>query len=73
MTSLNSTEALVRARIEMTRLAHEHDLAFTANPGGGEFYRLSDGFRCQITAHDEIADLAKLRKALKYEERIRAS
>ena len=45
----------------MARLAGIHGLSFTLNPGGGEFYGI--GFRCQISACDDIEDLAKLRAA----------
>jgi len=51
-----------KARREMARLAGIHGLSFTLNPGGGEFYGI--GFRCQISACDDIEDLAKLRAAL---------
>lgn len=58
----------IDARNAIVRLAREHHLDFAAGPGGGEFYRTADGFRCQVTKHDEIADLQRLRKALKYDD-----
>lgn len=51
-----------KAREAMTKLATEHGLSFTHNPGGGEFYK--DGWRCQIHMCNDVADYEKLRKAL---------
>lgn len=54
-----------KARAEITKLRVEHGLAFTHNPGGGEFYRLAPrGFRCQITMNDDVFDLNTLRDAI---------
>jgi CTP:molybdopterin cytidylyltransferase MocA len=56
-----------KALAEMRRLAGEHGLRFTLNPGGGEFYRsdADDDWRCQISDCDDVADLQKLRDALR--------
>jgi hypothetical protein len=56
-----------KAMAAMRTLAAEHGLAFTFNPGGGEFYK--SGFRCQISTYDDIEDLAKLRRALNESKR----
>ena len=52
----------LKARAEIRRLAGENGLAFTHNPGGGQFY--GNGINCQITTYDDVEDLAKLRKAI---------
>ena len=54
-----------RCRREMARLAKEHGLSFTFNPGGGEFYNQDREFRCQITCCDDRMDYRKLKKAVK--------
>ena len=48
---------------EMRRLRRVHELSFTFNPGGGEFYR--DGWRCQISCWNDDDDLVRLREALR--------
>lgn len=54
-----------KARAEMSRLASDHGLYYTHNPGGGEFGISSNpAWRCQISTMDDLKDLAKLREAL---------
>lgn len=50
-------------------LMREHGLGFLFNPGGGQFTCIDPryplfGFNCQITACDDVADLATLRAAI---------
>ena len=51
------------AAAQMRALANEHNLNFTFNMGGGEYYR-EGGFRCQISTVDDEYDLGKLKEAL---------
>lgn len=51
------TEA--EARAKMDELVSQHGLAFTHNPGGGEFWHPTFG-RCQIGMQNDLDDLARL-------------
>lgn len=55
-----------KARAEISALAKTHGLRFLSNPGGGCF--TGDDFTCQISYCDDVADLTKLRQALKGRE-----
>lgn len=52
-----------KATQAMRDIAARHGLAFTYNPGGGQFYT-SAGFNCQISTCDDVEDLKTLRAAV---------
>jgi hypothetical protein len=59
-----------KARAEIGRLMAEHGLGYLGNPGGGQFTCIDsryplNGFDCQISACDDVEDLATLRAAIK--------
>lgn len=47
-------------------LVFKHNLSYTFNPGGAEFYcHQKPSWRCQVSAMDDADDLAILQEALK--------